>query len=141
MKEQFSELLSKLRKQARLTNIQLAELADVSRSLIPGLQSGKRRIGEYQARKLGAALGLTGKVLEDFVYAAINTCTEKVLEESKAYPAELLNVAAKQLRMAGIEPHQVHQCIISEDKQESHVSIMLRDGTKAQLETKIALAA
>lgn len=140
MKERFSELLSRLRKQSNLTNLELAELADVPRSLIPGLQSGKRRIGEYQARKLGTALGLDGRNLEHFVFCAINNCTEKVLKDSQAYPAELLNLAARQLKAAGIGPEQVIACVIEQKRDESQVAILLRDGGEARLETKLEMA-
>lgn len=139
--ERFSELLSRLRRKAKLTNVQLAELAKVSRSLIPGLQSGKRRVGEYQARKLGVALGLTGDALDSFIFAAINGCTEKVLQDSLAYPAELLNLLARQLRLAGIQPEQVRGCVAEEGAQESEAEIFLKDGRQVRLETKLALAA
>jgi transcriptional regulator with XRE-family HTH domain len=141
MNERFSELLSRLRRKAKLTNVQLAQLAKVSRSLIPGLQSGKRRIGEYQARKLGMALGLEGRELEGFIFAAINGCTEKVLQESLAYPAELLNLLARQLRLAGIQPDQVRGCVVEEGTEESEAEIFLKDGRQVRLETRLALAA
>jgi hypothetical protein len=98
-------------------------------------------VGEYQARKLGAALGLTGKELDNFVYKAINGCTEKVLQEAKSYPAELLNLLARQLRHAGIPPDEVHSCIVSENTRRAKVAITLNNGRKAELETKLALAA
>ena len=141
MNERFEVLLSRLRKQANLTNDELAELAVVPRSLIPGLQSGKRRIGEHQARKIGAALGLDGQGLERFVFSAINNCTEKVLKESRAYPAELLNLAARQLKAAGIEPEQVVGCVVSQEGDDSEVAILLRDGGEARLETKLEVTA
>lgn len=141
MNEEFPELLSKLRKEAKLTNIQLAEEANVSRSLIPGLQSGKRCVGEYQARKLGNALGLTGAELEDFIFSGINRCTEKVLVEAKPYPAKLLNLLARQLRRAGIAPEMVSSCMIEEDAQKCVVEIKLVDGKDAHIETKLQCAA
>ena len=73
----FSEQLSTLRQNAQLTNQELADDAHVPASLIAGLQSGKRRIGEYQARKIGKALNLTGADLESFIFNAINNCSEK----------------------------------------------------------------
>ena len=104
MQNNFSTTLSVLRRRAALTNIQLADRAHVSRSIIPGLQSGKRCVGEFQARKIGAALQLEGKELEAFIFCGINRCTEKILKQAQAYPAELLNLLALQLRRAGILP-------------------------------------
>ncbi len=141
MNEPFSTLLSRLRRQAKLTNIELAQQANVSRSLIPGLQSGKRCVGEYQARKLGTALGLTGDALDTFILRAIDECTEKVLKESLPYPAPLLNLLARQLRTAGIQPDQVSGCDVVEDHDEAEATIHLQDGRKVRLETKLALAA
>lgn len=141
MNEQFSTMLSRLRRNANLTNLELAEQAQVSRSLIPGLQSGKRRIAQHQATKIGKALGLEDDALERFVFSAINNCSKKLLNESLAYPAELLNLLARQLRLAGIQPEQVDGCVVEEGREESEVAIRLKDGRQARLETKLALAA
>ena len=139
--EPFSTLLSRLRRRAKLTNIELAQQAKVSRSLIPGLQSGKRQIGEYQARKLGTALGLADSALDHFILKAIDECTEKVLKASLPYPAPLLNLLARQLRLAGVQPDQVAGCVVNEDPDESEVALHLNDGRKVHIETKLALAA
>lgn len=141
MNSEFPQLLSKLRCEAKLTNIQLAELAPVPRSLIPGLQSGKRCVGEYQARKLGVALGLTGKELDDFIFSGIDRCTEKVLLEAQPYPAKLLNLLARQLRRAGIGPEKIDGCLVNEDAKQCKVGIVLADGTQVQIETKLEVAA
>lgn len=137
----FPVLLSTLRKKARLTNIELAEEADVPRSLIPSLQSGKRCVGELQARKLAKALGLEGGALEAFVFSAINRCTEKVLKDLKDYPAELINLLALQLRQAGVTPEAVHGCSVTVDKGESEAAIILNDGKRMIIETKLEVAA
>ena len=137
MKTEFPTLLSTLRKNAKLTNIQLAEQANVSRSLIPGLQSGKRCIGEYQARKLGTALKLSGNDMDEFIYCAINNCTEKVLKESLQYPAELLNLAARLLRQAGIGPEAIRACAVNE----AIAEILLNDGKRVMIETTLEMKA
>jgi len=139
MKNEFPKLLSKLRRMAKLTNIQLSELAPVSRSLIPGLQSGKRCVGEFQARKLGVALGLEGKQLDDFIFSGINRSKEKVLVEALPYPAELLNLLARQLRKAGVGPELISECMVEEDAYLCTVGIILTNGTEARLETKLEL--
>jgi len=134
-KPPFSEQLSNLRIEAQLTNQELADDAAVPASLIAGLQSGKRRIGEFQATKIGKALNLEGAALEQFVYDAINNCTEKVLEESKGYPAELLNLLARQLRQAGVLPNNVTGWSV----QKNAADLVLTNGGKAHLESILTL--
>jgi len=109
--ETFSQRLNALRTRFNLTNAKLADIAKVPESLISGLQSGTRNIGENNARKIGAALGLTEGDLEEFVYLAINNSVERVLHEFKGYPAEVLNLVAMELREAGIGPQAVTKCI------------------------------
>jgi len=137
MKNNFPQLLSKLRRKACLTNVQLSELAPVSRSLIGGLQSGKRVAGEYQVKKLGIALGLEGAELNAFIFSGINRCSEKVLQDSQPYPAELLNLLARQLKLAGVSPDKISSCVVIEDASLCNVAIYLMDGTQAIIETTL----
>lgn len=141
MKNDFPNLLSRLRRDAKLTNIQLAESAPVSRSLIAGLQSGKRCVGEYQARKIGKALGLSDKGLDDFIFSGIDRCTEKVLVESFPYPAELLNLVARILRRGGITPEKISDYWVQVESGVSIVKIILADGRSAHLESKLEIKA
>ena len=136
MKNAFPELLIRLRKQSNLTTLELAELADVPRSLISGLENNTRRIGEMQATRLGTALGLDGQELQEFIYLAINTCTEKVLVESKGYPSEIINLVTRQLRQAGILPEQVDAYEVDG----SNISLLLNNGRGAKVETRLAYA-
>jgi len=136
MKNAFPELLIRLRKQSNLTTLELAELADVPRSLISGLENNTRRIGEMQATRLGTALGLDGQELQEFIYLAINTCTEKVLVESKGYPSEIINLVTRQLRQAGILPEQVDAYEVDG----SNISLLLNNGREAKVETRLAYA-
>lgn len=140
MNVQFSSQLHKLRTDAKLTNLELARLAGVPESLISGLQNGNRRVGEYQARKIGRALKLTGNELEQFVYTAINTCTEKVLGDAKAYPSQLLNLVALQLHRAGISADSIFDCDISGNPYGQDVTLMLGGGKTATLKTQLLCA-
>ena len=136
----FSSQLTTLRTSAKLTNRELARLADVPESTIAGLQSGNRRVGEIQARKLGLALQLKNETLEQFVLHAIDTCTEKVLCESKHYPAELLNLIARQLRKAGIVAESICNYDISGDERKQNVTLTLGSGKSATLTTHLQYA-
>src|SRR5437660_10008555 len=100
----FANRLNYLRLANNLTMQELAKLAGVSQPLISNLLHGHRVIGECTARKIAAALQLQGEELENFVYLAINNCTQKVLNSSKAYPAEILNCIAGELNALGISP-------------------------------------
>ena len=139
-KQAFGTYLTSLRLRAKLTNRQLAELAEVPRSFIAGLQSGRRRVGEYQARKIGVALGLEGPALDAFILRALDTCTKKILNISKDYPAELLNMLALQLRSAGILPTTVHHFQVHGDESKQDVELYLHDGRKAHIATTVAYA-
>lgn len=135
----FPDTLRSLRMAARLTNRQLASAANVPVSLISGLQTGKRRVGEKNARQIAEALGLTGQELDRFVFEAINTSTRKVLKESQGYPSELLNLLARQLRHAGVLPQEVDRCSISE-REPKALTLLLSNGRLARLETQLTFA-
>lgn len=140
MNQPFSSRLTALRAAARLTNRELARLADVPESTIAGLQSGNRRVGEIQARKLGNALQLRGEDLEQFILQAINTCSEKVLCEAKSYPASLLNLIARQLRKAGIVAEAICHFDVTGDERKQNVLLTLGSGKSATLTTQLQYA-
>ncbi|MEQ1859386.1 MAG: helix-turn-helix transcriptional regulator [Chthoniobacteraceae bacterium] len=137
MRLTLAEQLSKLRTDKRLTIRELADRADVSHAVIAGLQSGKRIIGELQARKIGTALGLHGEALEQFILTAIDECTEKLLQESQSYPAELLNLIARQLKQAGIVGESIYGCAVDGDAQHQDVTLWLHGGDKRTLKTEL----
>lgn len=140
MHEQFSSHLLKLRTKARLTNEQLAALANVPESLISGLQNNNRRVGELPAIRIGKALNLTGEDLEHFIYLAINTSSRKVLNEAKGYPAQLLNLLAVQLRQAGILAESIRDYAVLGDEHQQDVTLTLNSGKKAILKTQLVCA-
>lgn len=137
--EEFGSRLSNLRKQADLTNRELARRAHVPHSLIAGLQAGNRRVGEYQARKIGQALDLQGPELESFILAAVNTCTEKVLKEARDYPSTFLNMVARQLRLAGIHPQDLLNFQLNGDSARTVLRLCLQDGRSAHLASILTL--
>ncbi|MDB6156288.1 MAG: hypothetical protein JWL90_4741 [Chthoniobacteraceae bacterium] len=140
MNNSFATQLSQLRTTSGLTNVELASRAKVPTSLIAGLQSGKRTIGEYQARKIGVALGLKDAELTRFIYLAIDNCTEKVLKELGNYPAELINSLGQQLRRAGIQPEQIQDCGVKTDGIAQEITVILKGGTRALIQTHLQRA-
>lgn len=120
-----------------MTNAELAQRAGVPESFISGLQNDNRRVGEYQARKIGRALNLHGERLEVFVLRAIDTSTEKILNEAKPYPAELLNLLAMQLRSAGIHAEAIHAFNITGDENEQDIHLTLNSGKQVTLKTQL----
>lgn len=140
MNTEFASRLTRLRTTARLTNRELARLSDVPTSTVAGLQTGSRRIGEYQARKLGKAFNLAGEELEEFVLQAINECTEKILTDSLPYPSHLLNLLAVQLKKAGIGAESIHEFEISGDDRKQDVRFILGSGKSVTLTTHLQYA-
>ena len=136
----FSDYLTQLRTSAGLSNRELAVKASVPHSFIAGLQSGKRRVGELQANKIGKALGLKGNELESFVLSAVNTCTEKVLNDAKEYPSSFINLVARQLRMAGISPQTLRNYQVNAIGSDQVVKLYLDDGRIAQLSSSLSFA-
>ena len=140
MNNEFSTRLTTLRTDARLTNRELARLSDVPASTVAGLQTGSRRVGEYQARKLGKAFNLGGEELEEFVLQAINGCAEKILTASLPYPSHLLNLLAVQLKKAGIGAEAIHNFEVTGDEQKQNVRFTLGSGKAVTLTTHLQYA-
>lgn len=138
MNHTFANTLYQLRTSHHLTSTELATKANVPPSLISGLQTGNRVIGEHAARKIGQALHLTGTELEDFVYLAINDCSEKVLQSSKNYPAELLNLVATELLEIGIVPDKIRKCIRRPQRDKAKAALFLDDGREAFINLEVA---
>ena len=138
MNNTFANTLHQLRTSQHLTSAELASKANVPPSLISGLQTGHRVIGEHAARKVGQALHLTGNELEDFVYLAINGCSEKVLQRSKNYPAELLNLIATELLELGIVPDRIKKCVRKPQSNKAKAAIFLDDGREARINLEVA---
>ena len=108
---QFKYLLKSKRKELGITSKELSELASVSESLLSGLQTGNRRIGEKQASRIASGLGLLGEEHSDFVFVAMNESRDRLLDASEDYPVETLNFLPVLLRKMEISPE-----IISESR-------------------------
>lgn len=133
----FSNHLNTLRQTRHLTVTELAKLAGVSQPLISNLIHGRETIGEYTARKLASALQLQGNELQEFVYLAINDCTQKVLNSSKAFPSQVLNVVANELNALGISPTRITRCVMNSD--DADAALFLDDGKSAYINVEIAI--
>lgn len=140
MKPLFSTKLTELRTAAKLTNYELARIADVPESMIAGIQSGRRRVGEHQARKLGTALRFSGEALEQFILHAIDTSEEKILNEAKPYPAVLLNLLARQLNKSGVCAEAICDCRVNGDLNRQDVTLNLNSGRQLNLTTQLNYA-
>jgi transcriptional regulator with XRE-family HTH domain len=138
MDNTFGYKLNALKLARNLTSAELAHKAGISEGLLSGLIHNQRVIGEYTARKIGQALQLHGEELEDFVFAAINNCSEKTLASSKHYPAELINLVAGKLHEQGILPTEISRCIRKE--KDADAAIYLNDGREALIKLEFAFA-
>ena len=133
----FGNTLNKLRQERNLTVQELAKLSNVSQPFISNLIHGHRIVGEYTARKIGTALQLHGKEWEDFIFLAINGCTEKVLTASKNYPAEILNLIAVELSSLGILPAKINRCV--RQSEDADAALHLNDGRAAYINIEVAV--
>ena len=138
MDNNFGTKLNNLKIARGLSSVELAHRAGISEGLLSGLIHDQRVIGEYQARKIGNALQLKGNELEEFVYAAINNCSEKVLASSKKYPARLINLVTAKLQERGIAPDEIHRCVC--DGNNADASLFLKDGSQATIRLELAFA-
>jgi len=139
MKDTFGNHINELRGRLNLTVRQLAARAGVPETLICGLQGGSRVVGENNARKIGAALELAGDKLESFVYRALNDATEKILETSQAYPSEILNLVACELRSIGICPETITQCVRKPMFSDTaDAALYLEDGRTAVVDVRLS---
>jgi transcriptional regulator with XRE-family HTH domain len=134
----FGDKLNTLKTARGLTSAELAHRAGIGEGLLSGLIHGQRVIGECTARKIGRALQLHGEELEDFVYAAINNCSEKTLASSKRYPAELINLVAGILQESGILPDTIIRCARKE--KDADAALYLKNGGKALIRLELAFA-
>ena len=131
----FGNKLNKLKIARGLSSVELARKAGISEGLLSGLIHDQRVIGEYTARKIGNALQLTGKELEEFIYSAINNCSEKILESSKPYSAELINLVTSKLQESGIAPDEINRCVRKEDGADA--ALFLKDGSEAHIKLEL----
>ena len=134
----FGNKLNNLKIARGLSSAELARKCGISEGLLSGLIRDRRVIGEYQAKKIGNALQLTGNELEEFVYAAINNCSEKVLKSSKQYSAELINLVTSKLQESGITPDEINRCVRKENGADA--ALTLKDGRQATISLELAFA-
>lgn len=131
----FKELLISKRKELGLTSKELSKLASVSESVLSGLQSGNRRIGEKQASRIASALGLKEQEKSDFIFMAMNESTQRLLESSTSYPVELLNSLPCLLRNHGVSPEIISSARIFD----SFLEINLYSGDVLRLHVHLSL--
>jgi len=131
----FKELLISKRKELGLTSKELSKLASVSESVLSGLQSGNRRIGEKQASRIASALNLKGQEEIEFIFMAMNESTQRLLESSTSYPVELLNSLPYLLRNHGVSPEIISSARIFD----SFLEINLYSGDVLRLHVHLSL--
>ena len=138
MNDTFANKLKTLKQARNLTVQELAEKAGVSGGLISGIIHGYRVIGEKTARKIATALNLQGQELEDFIHLALNNgCTEKVLNSSKGFPSEVLNLVAGELNALGISPSKIQRCV--RKSADADAALYLEDGKSAYINVEVAI--
>ena len=138
MDNNFSTKLNTLKQARNLSVQELAQKAAVSGGLISGLLHGYRIIGEKTARKIAGALNLEGEELEEFIHSALNNgCTEKVLNSSKDFPSEVLNLVAGELNALGILPNKIKRC--ARKSADADAILDLDNGEKAYINVQVSV--
>ena len=131
----FKDLLISKRKALGLTSKELSKQSSVSESLLSGLQSGNRRIGEKQASRIASALGLKKQEKSDFIFMAMNESTQRLLESSKSYPVEVLNSLPGLLRNKGVLPENINSARIFD----AFLEISLESGDVVRVYVNLSL--
>jgi predicted transcriptional regulator len=125
----LGECLKKQREKLNITVQAVADRAGVAQSLVSGLQTGSRRCAEDNAKRIAVALEMNEGQQREFVYLALNSSVNRVLQENMAYPAEVLNMVANGLRTAGIGAQQIAQA-----SSEGNIStLLLNDGRQVEV--------
>jgi len=136
--EPFPSRLRRLRHNEGYTNALLGEKAGVPYSLVAALQTGAKGVGENNARKIGKALELKGDEFTNFVFDAIDTCTERVLEEYRDYPSRVLNLVAMALKLSGITPKMIKGAeIVRNSNTAPALALHLNNGHSAFVKVEI----
>lgn len=133
----FAKQLQELRKEKLLTVKELGDRAKVPSTLISGLQSGQRSVGENNATRIGQALGLEGDQLRAFVYAALNEAKRKALSAANEYPSEIVNHLPFMLHSAGIEAAEIEAIEEAANETGTELTIRLPQGRNATLKTEL----
>ena len=107
--KQFGPHLILKRKEQGMSGRALARKANISESLLSGLQKGDRAIGEKQAKRIATALNLENQEHSDFVFMAMNESRDRLLKSSEDYPVETLNFLPLLLRKMGIYPEMISE--------------------------------
>lgn len=107
---EFKQWFAECRERSGLSYRKLETTTGIKYSALAAMQTGSRPVGEQSARRIAAAFGLSGDVLEAFVLSALNTSKEKVLAAVSGYPAEVLNFLGLLLMSHGIKPGQIVRC-------------------------------
>jgi predicted transcriptional regulator len=127
----LSECLKTQREKLNITVQAVADRAGVAQSLVSGLQTGSRRCAEDNAKRIAVALEMNESQQRKFVYLALNSSVNRVLQENMAYPAEVLNMVANGLNAAGITANKITQT----SAQGNISTLLLNDGR--QVEVKV----
>ena len=105
----FKNHLKLKRKELGMSGKTLARKANISESLLSGLQKGDRAIGEKQAKRIATALNLENQEHSDFVFMAMNESRDRLLDLSEDYPVETLNFLPLLLRKMRISPEMISE--------------------------------
>ena len=144
----FGEHLREMRMKSGKTVRRLAEEAEVSFALLTCIENARRGAGRSTLERLGAALGLKERELDDFILDGMVICKrERLLGAAEGYPARVLNALPSALRWMGVLPEDVQACEpvqqadwkrTSSPMRAADFVVHLKDGSKVNVSFKIS---
>lgn len=104
----FGKYLKRLRTERKYTQAYLQAVTKVAATLISAFEHGERAVGPEVAEKLAEGLELPDYERERFLIAAAKTRRkDRLMNEARHLPPEVLNYVPKMLPGLGIDPAQI----------------------------------
>jgi transcriptional regulator with XRE-family HTH domain len=104
----FGKYLKRLRTDRKMTQAYLKKVTGVAATLISAFEHGERAVGPEVAEKLATGLQLEEFERERFLIGAAKTRRkDRLINEARHLPPEVLNYVPRMLPNAGIDPNKI----------------------------------
>jgi len=104
----FGKYLKRLRTDRKISQVHLQRTTGVAATLISAFEHGERAVGPLVAEKLATGLHLEEWERERFLIGAAKTRRkDRLINEARHLPPEILNYVPKLLPSVGIDPSKI----------------------------------
>lgn len=104
----FGKYMKRLRNDRKMTQASLKRITGVAATLISAFEHGERAVGPVVAEKLATGLQLEEWERERFLLGAAKTRRkDRLINEARHLPPEILNYVPKLLPIVGIDPSKI----------------------------------